>query len=180
MNKTLNQPQRKFYLEKETGQAGASEKPSNWKIMFSGKRVDNGKWVRGYYAVFEERHFIYTGEKELLKVSPVHGIMQEQYKAIEIIPGTVGQYTGLVDKNDTCIFEGDIIEYHDFMYNFSWNQVHVGVVEWRDNAARFRCTRVKVDGKLVKPEVGLFPMHFDSSGIIGNIHDNIELLTGKQ
>ena len=89
---------------------------------------------------------------------------------------TIGQCTGLKDKNGTLIFEGDIVKYNDYFYNFDKKQNHIGIIEWQNNAACFRCIRRIIDGKPVKQEYGLSALQYQKSEIIGNIHDNPELL----
>ena len=68
---------------------------------YRGKVIDGGEWVQGYYLVQpttlgDKTHIIYDGEYE---------------HAVD--PSTVGQYTGLQDKNEVDIFDGDVIKVPD-------------------------------------------------------------------
>ena len=68
------------------------------EILFRGKRVDNGEWTEGY--------FFKTWNKVFLLWGMTGGCPNME----EVIPETVGQYTGIEDDNDVRIFEGDIVE----------------------------------------------------------------------
>lgn len=74
------------------------------EILFRGKRVDNGEWVEGYYASIGEYHYILTGRLELV---PYLG-----FEHFLVNPETIGQFTGLTDRNGVKIFEGDIVNYN--------------------------------------------------------------------
>lgn len=117
------------------------------EILFRGKRTDNGEWVEGYYLTNPEWDRKTYGEYHWI-ISCENGI---QY---EINPETVGQYTGLKDKNGKEIFEGDVVV-PTFERRLS-NKPRV--VEHDPLSAYWQCAPKRE------------PL------IIGNIHDNPELL----
>lgn len=90
---------------------------------------------------------------------------------------TLGQWTGLLDKYGKEIYQGDILQYHDYMWNFKVEQIHIGVVRWQDWNGAFDCERRIIDGKEVKPEHGLPGIQFKwQAEVIGNIYENPHLL----
>ena len=126
------------------------------EILFRGKRVDNGEWVEGYYASIGEYHYILTGRLELV---PYLG-----FEHFLVNPDTVGQFTGLTDRNGTKIFEGDVIEYTDGCNDW------LGAVKYASDDAQFF---VRFIGGDVESFDNLYSGDFE---VIGNIYDNPELL----
>ena len=134
------------------------------EIIFRGKRVDNGERVEGFL-------FNYDGEYCI----QLEGIECDDYGLYprcyaEVIPETIGQYTGLTDKNGNKIFEGDIVE---GLY-YTAEDGGYGVVAFYDGA-------FEVVGSCDNNVVGTFHENYYGKDfeIIGNIHDNPELLEGE-
>lgn len=127
------------------------------EILFRGKRKDNGDWHEGEDIM---RNTI-RGKVCLAKIG-------EDW--ISVDPKTVGQYTGLIDKNGKKIFEGDIVKIP--LYEGCQERV-IAVVAWD-----ILCAVFYLHGKQVKTD---FYHYFgDDCEVIGNIHDNHELLEGGE
>ncbi len=133
------------------------------EILFRGKRKDNGEWIKGDFCspcniVFlENRYDAVLGKDDCPMCND-----------FEVIPETVGQYTGLTDKNGKKIFEGDIIKIYLYEPKGLANY-EVGCIKYDNTKARFVfCTK---EGNYSIDNSNAFE-------VIGNTHDNPELLKG--
>ena len=156
------------------------------EILFRGKRKDNGEWVcsgslfQAFNNDVKEIYIPKYGEA----VYATYDVYTDHIAAItcdndarfyNVDPETVGQYTGLTDKNGKQIFEGDIIKYKN-TDGIKFNSVAltvIGKVVYNEKNASFA-----ISGK---DEIGAkyydyFPIK--NIEVIGNIHDDPELLRG--
>ena len=124
------------------------------EILFRGKRVDNGTWAYGDLSYWDD---------EMEIDSESHG-----ENGGFIIPETVGQYTGLTDKNGKKIFEGDIVKYTEIDIDGS-DDKYIGVIYYNQSKANYVIKRRKYMVNFVTSWIG-------DVEVIGNIYDNQELL----
>ncbi len=122
-------------------------------IKFRGKLKSNGNWEYGD---------LLHDNFDACYIYPIE--VGDLYKNNEVIPETIGQFTGLYDREGKEIFEGDILR-------FGNSQSGVCEVKWHEHIAAF-CIRF-----YFKDEIGSRPLGGGVEfAIIGNIHDNPELL----
>lgn len=123
------------------------------EILFRGKRLCLNEWVEGYFLMAK----MYRFDEELCEYisvphPKVEGMPSDNFL---VDPDTVGQFTGLTDKNGKKIFEGDIIKWDAA----EWGEEYCEPVVW---------------------DYSFFSMRQDDwqhfCEVIGNIHDNPELL----
>lgn len=151
------------------------------EILFRGKRSDNGEWVNGSL-------FIPDIPDTPTQICIGTNVVRISY---DIDPQTIGQYTGLTDKNGQKIFEGDIIRYAD-MYDYNCYLESLDNTEAYDKCDLgdiWTVDEVVYGIKIGYPAFDLNKHDWDCNGlselnesgnyfyeIIGNIHDNPELL----
>ena len=151
-------------------------------IKFRGKPTENNTsyfkdWVYGFLVISNNKYYI------LLDI--LDNIKRDNYEVymIEVIPETVGQYTGLKDKNGKEIYEEDIIEfsYDRFTGNFD-TKIGKGIVEFIYGA--FYIKPYEIEGKKIKGIEDeewflLYSVNEDTLEVIGNVYDNPEILGGN-
>ena len=143
------------------------------EILFRGKRLDNGEWVYGWpFADTADCSLKKAGKCQCPHDGSEYFIVEwdddfHEYEERQVIPNTVGQYTGLKDKNGKMIFEGDIIESHyDSLYP---DNVTIEVVKWYQNGWCIQEGNFLPDSLYGESDLTV-------SKVIGNIYDNPYLL----
>ena len=149
------------------------------EIVFRGKRIDGEGWVYGsFIRWFDGTTSIEPGEYE----EPMYAVH----------PDTVGQWTGLTDKNGKKIFEGDIVVWTSKVmrlignYTYRFDGYHEGdVLKVVCNEAGFILARLDdsipdVPNGSSKIDNYAFWLFHRLLEIIGNIHDNPEWIDGEQ
>lgn len=132
------------------------------EILFRGKRKDNGEWV---YGDFDQYNDTLTYIRSWVKIVPYLEAVERNVFPIQ--KETVGQYTGLTDKNGKKIFEGDIVRtVYDGIKN-------IFVVVWDNEELDFKATNGKEN---YGPGGFEYLPCCEEVKVIGNIYDNPELI----
>jgi uncharacterized phage protein (TIGR01671 family) len=147
------------------------------EIKFRGQRVDTKEWVYGYLiecGITGESYIFPIGND----VNESERVGEEGCLRIvtyEVIPETVGQFTGLKDKNEKEIYESDLIEIktekHHFVSEITWDS-DIGGFEFQDTENTY-CGLDAI--KIFKNGSSLYGGYVE---VIGNIYQDPELLQG--
>lgn len=134
----------------------------NRTIKFRGKRLDNGEWVYG--------DLEYNRAKNIARI---HTYDEDGEYLIQhsVDPATVGQFTGLLNKNGKEIYEGDILM-------LGSSDAGICEVKWNESQLAF-CIRFYYERNLGTRPLGAWARDGKNIAILGNIHDNPELLNEK-
>ncbi len=116
------------------------------EIKFRGKKKSDGKWIVGNYNLIDGRAYIFNHD--------AGGDNLNSPDDYEVIPETVGQFTGIQDINGTDIYEGDNVQstFMDRVFTIVWH-LNGWKMRWNNNQNHY---------------VGIFK---DDVKIIGNIHE---------
>lgn len=144
----------------------------NNRYIFRGKRKDNEEWIEGYCVCNGEHCYIFSGKL---------GIITINWVPYEVIPETIGQCTTLTDKNGKLIFTGDVLH---IKTGKGWTcpvgtDIYYKVVFTEFNEQCNSCT--EYIGFMAECSSGsLSSIYYIITNygaeVIGNVHDNKELL----
>ena len=133
------------------------------EIKFRGKRIDNGEWVHG--DLIHERYGTCIQYTTTINPkgygAPERKAIIQRHKAT-VDPATVGQFTGLKDRNGVEIYEGDIVTFNNnnFKVVYKQDRYYIGWVATDEG------------------ENCYIHIWYDDIEVLGNIYDNPELLEG--
>lgn len=132
------------------------------EIKFRAKCLDNGEWVDGFVLFNHDKSIAV-----IAKLTDMESVSEN------VIPNTIGQFTGLHDKNGKDIFEGDIVKrerkslrvrgFPEKTYS------EVGYIGFKRNDGRYVMVTSNSECSLCEP----YAVQME---VIGNIHDNPELI----
>ena len=135
------------------------------EVIFRGKRADNGEWIEGSLLGID-----WCDKPSTYSIAPNTPVSV----FYSVIPETVGQYTGLTDKNGNRIFEGDICRFKRF------NDIYIGKIVFNVKTASFVMWYQSIVGAYGEKATHKMLLSVcDGIEVIGNIHDNPELLGGE-
>lgn len=140
------------------------------EILFRGKSTKTNQWIYGGFHIWEKRQVCVFGndrlkDDEISYVITVNSFadwnMPRTMHAVEVIADTVGQYTGLTDRNGNKIFEGDIV-------NILTENEEIGIIVYEDGGFIVRADKFSID----------FINNINGTDVevIGNKYDNPKLM----
>ena len=149
------------------------------EILFRGKCKDTGEWYEGQYIHLHKSTYCFKEDYDRHPDNDIHQIVYEimsdwglpnRHFRVDVLPETVGQYTGLTDKNGKKIFEGDIVKHFDN----SDKEYDIGVIYFDTEFMGWRRT---TQGRFHKRIIDTYKLNPTCIyEVIGNIQDNPELL----
>ena len=151
----------------------------NDRYLYRAKRIDNGEWVEGFYAVIGEKTVIIEKERE--EFYDVEGEKKSHgNKIVEVDQSTICQCTGLKDKNGKLIWENDIVRFQfdndDCPFPNKDTKKRVGKVFFSDFRASWSIAMGRNGSKALNNDLFKYVQNGNRVEVIGNIFDNPELL----
>ena len=141
------------------------------EILFRAKRIDDGEWVEGYYAMMGKGNLI---RHYIVQNCALTGLFEDPednmyFNDVEIDPETIGQYTGKTDETGKKIYDKDIVGFIDLTSTESGYSESscLGEVIWSKEECCFHVTnRLSAESWEV----------LDECKVVGNVFDDKELL----
>ena len=140
------------------------------EILFRGKSIKTNQWIYGGFHIWEKRQVCALSndslkDDEISYVITVNSFadwnMPRTMQAVEVIADTVGQYTGLTDRNGNKIFEGDIV-------NILTEYEEIGVIVYEDGGFIVHADKFSIDI--------IYKINRTDVEVIGNKYDNPKLM----
>ena len=147
----------------------------NREILFRGKLLRTGKWIEGYYCKLSDTTYAFSEDYDRYPVPEHHCILVDEITdwglpnrptLHEVDPVTIGQYTGLKDRNGKRIWDGDIL-----LFTNTDNEQSLYDVRWD-----YHRWLVQMHGDYSAMPDDLDDFFCQYAEVIGNIHDDQELL----
>lgn len=133
-------------------------------ILFRGKRIDNGEWVTGSGVVIVDEDYV--------AIPKTKDVTSADYaiKLVKIVPATVGEFIDRKDKDGNKIFDGDILQIK--AKGLEW----ITIVRWSGTASKYEGSYLSPSGVWLDDGLHCDANSFSLHTLIGNIHDNPELV----
>lgn len=146
------------------------------EIIFKGKRKDNGEWVEGFLYKTQEHTYIgYTGNFDDCDL-----FYSPETIFVEVIPESVGQFTSLYGNYGKMIYEGDVVKSEGYIFEVKFGKCGgVANVEDYGYMGFYLKGYDEITKQAVKYGLRNDICYFIDIEVIGNIHDNPELLKGE-
>lgn len=139
------------------------------EILFRGKRKDTGEWAYGYFVSQGNETYIFE-QAEVDKGIDLGGSL-DCCEMREVIPESLGQYIGLIDRINNKVFEGDILEYRGMFRDA--RRIIIGY----DAASYTYASVTRFFRDIYDPiDDNEYGVCIDTYEVVGNLHDNPELL----
>ena len=144
------------------------------EILYRGKRKDNGEWIESLtlFQLDKNLYMLQTAWADItydLQYNITAILGRKKPFLVEVIPSTVGRYTGLTDKNGVEIFEGDVVR-------TQYGRLCVVIWHQTDCHCGWDLYPVNDDHK---PPSKWCAFNSDCLEVVANIHDNPDMLKGE-